>query len=127
MASVHGPKGIGLVHCTTLLRNTRMHSSRMHTGILPAAVAICWGGVSASAHRPGPGDPPGVDLQTPLGVGLEPPPRVWAWRHPARPLNLTPGCEPGAPPRQTPQLPPGCGPGYAPPARPVNLPPVVGM
>ena len=67
--------------------------------VLPATVAICWGGVW-------PGDPPGVGLETLLGVGLETPwmwarrpswvwawrpPWVWAWRHPqARPPNFPP-------------------------------------
>ena len=49
----------------------------------PAAVAICrCGGGSASVHagippspRCGPGDPPVVNMETPLDVGLETPPR----------------------------------------------------
>ena len=68
----------------------------------PASVAVCWeGGVCLIAcwdTRP-----------TPLGVGLENP-QVWAWR----------------PPGQTPQPPPGCGPGDL-LARPLNLPPGVGL
>ena len=77
----------------------------------PTAVAVCWGGVSASVHagihplaRP-PNLPLGVGLQTPppprpdpstssLGVGLE---------TMARLLNFPPGCGPGDPPTQTPQ------------------------
>ena len=85
----------------------------------PAAEAVCWGGVFClsacwdTPHECGPGDPPGVGLETPqpdpstsclavglvtprkpdpstspLGVGRETPP-------PARPLNLPPGCGPG--------------------------------
>ena len=89
--------------------------------ILPAAVAVWWGEVSASAHTGilppwyGPGDnPPGCGPgDPPPSVGLEKTPiRVLAWRPPrpdpstsplgvgletpqARPLNFPLGCGPG--------------------------------
>ena len=80
--------------------NTRMHSSTMRT-THSSTSQVCVG--SASVHsgiQPlgcGPGDPPGVDLETP------------------------PRCGPVDTPGQTPQPPPGCG-HWDPPARPLNLP-----
>ena len=85
--------------------------------VLSTAVAVCWG-VSATVHAGispgcGPGDPPGVGLETPptrCGPGNPPlarplnlPPWVWAWRLPqARPLNFPTGCRPGDPHRPDP-------------------------
>ena len=45
----------------------------------------------------GPGDPLGVGLETPTGQTPQLPPWVWAWRPPppARPLNFPLGCGPG--------------------------------
>ena len=58
-----------------------MHSSRMRTarssnrrGGGCGCLSVCWD----TPPRYGPGDPPRVDLETPLGVGLETP---WS-RHP---------------------------------------------
>ena len=94
---------------------TRMHSSRMHTTYHVPSASV-QAGIQLPGCGPGdppgcgPGDPlgvawrpPGVGLETPLGVGLvDPPgcgletPQVWAWRPPlARPLNSPPACEPG--------------------------------
>ena len=86
--------------------------------VLPAAVAVCWGGgVSASVHV---GIPPGVGLETPL---------VWAWRPPCVGLEgvawRPSGCGPGDPPDHTPQPPSlGCGP-RDPPGQTPQLPPWV--
>ena len=94
------------------LCKTRMHSGRMRTA-RSSSHLLGWG-VSVSVH---------AGIHTPLGVGLETPPR----------------CRPGDTPSQTPQsppwvwawrppwpdpstFPPGCGPGDPPPARPLNLP-----
>ena len=56
--------------------------------IPPTAVAIWWGGISASVHA---GIPPHAWAWPPPDVGLETPP--WA-----RPLNFLPGCGSGDPP-----------------------------
>ena len=93
-----------------MLRVTRMHSSRMCTtrsnSHLLGGSALVYAGLHTPGPGSGPGDPPGVGLETPLGcgpgdlppgVGLRPPrcgpgdPRqVWAWKPPS--------------PSQTPQL-----------------------
>ena len=95
-------------YSTRTLDSTRMHSSMMRT---TRSSSHLLGGVSASVHarippwvwawRPppkcGPGDPPGVSLETPCpGQTPQLPPWVWAWRPPSG---------------QIPQLPLGCGPG----------------
>ena len=78
--------------------------------VLPAAVAVCWGGgvcLSACWDTPrcGPGNPPSVGLETPLCGPGDPP-----------------GCGLETPPGHTPQLPSlGCGP-RDPQARPLNFP-----
>ena len=48
--------------------------------ILPAAVAVSWGGGLPQCML---GYPLGVGLEIPLGVGLETP-QVWAWRPPGQ-------------------------------------------
>ena len=77
-----------------------MHSSRMRTA---RSSSRQLGGFSLSACWDTP--------PSPLGVGLEPPPWVWAWNPPS--------CGPGHPPR--------CGPGDSPVARPLNLSLGVGL
>ena len=99
---------------------TARSSSRQSEGGLPQCM-LGYTTPQLWAWRPprcGPGDPPGVALETtPQCVGLEtplpgqspqPPLWVWAWRPPslARPLNLPPGVGLEIPPDQTPQLPP---------------------
>ena len=88
---------------------TRIHSSRMRT-------------TRSSSHQLGGGSLPQCMLGytpwvwgpgVPPGVGLDPPPRVWAWRPSLwpDPLNPPPGCGPGDPPGQSPQPFARCGPG----------------
>ena len=120
-----------MVHCFKLYSQTKCTPVGC---IPPAAVAICWRGVSASVHagipplrcgpgdppgcgpgdppRCGPGDPPGSGLGDALGMGLQPPQGVSLETPQARPLNFPLGCGPGDPPKpdlSTP--PPVCGPG----------------
>ena len=94
--------------------------------IPPTAVAVCWGGVSASVHagihtpRCGPGDP---TSQTP-----QPPPWVWAWWPPWPDPSTSPWFWAWRPPSARPiNFPPGCGPGDPTLARPINLPLGVGL
>ena len=106
---------------------TRMHSSRIRT----ARGSSCQLGVCLSACW----------VTPPLGVGLETPLWVWAWRHPQCGPSDPPVCGPRYPPArqttqpphwvlawrapgQTPQLPPRCGPGD-PPGPTTRAPPWV--
>ena len=84
----------------------KMHSSRIHT---TRSSSCQLGGVSASVHAGippqvwawtppwcGPGDPPGVNLETPSGQTPQLSPWVWTWKPPqARLLNFPAGCGPG--------------------------------
>ena len=77
----------------------------------PAAVAVCWGGVSASVHA---GIHPQVWAGDPPGCGPGTTPLVQAWRPPSP--SHTPQLPPpdvglDTPPGQTPQLPSMGGPG----------------
>ena len=94
----------------TLMKKTRMHSSRMRTA--HSSSHLLGEGVSASVHAgiytpwvwAWRSPPPGVGLETPPSQTPKLPPWVWAWRPPQsdpstspwvwawRPLNLPPGC-----------------------------------
>ena len=80
---------------------TRMHSIRMLTGRGSSrpqgwvCLSACWD--TQPPPGCGPGDPPGVGLETPLDVGWRPP--RCGPGDPPRPLNFPLGCGPGDPPQ----------------------------